>query len=65
MIKKFSYNQAIEEIQQIVDKIETEELDIDELSTNVKRITALIKQCRDKLQETEAEIEKLMKDIEK
>ncbi|MCG8578683.1 MAG: exodeoxyribonuclease VII small subunit [Bacteroidales bacterium] len=62
--KKLTYNEAVSEIEEILQLIENEELDVDELSAKVKRVSALIKTCKDKLHKTEEEVEKILKDIE-
>jgi exodeoxyribonuclease VII small subunit len=62
--KKLSYKEAVAEIEEILAKIENEELDVDMLSENVKRVSALIKFCKDKLRATEEEVNKILKDIE-
>jgi exodeoxyribonuclease VII small subunit len=60
--KKLSYKEAISEIEEILDKLENEEPDVDELSENVKRVNFLIKYCKEKLMETETEIQKIMEE---
>jgi len=62
--KKLSYKQAVEEIDEILEKIENEELDVDELSEKVKRVSTLIKFCKEKLHTTQAEVENILKDME-
>ena len=62
--KKISYNEAIAEIEEILQKIENEELDVDDLSEKVKRVSALIKICKEKLYKTEEEVEKILREIE-
>lgn len=62
--KKISYKEAISEIEDILEKIENDELDVDELSEKVKQVSLLIKICKDKLQQTEEEVEKILKDME-
>jgi exodeoxyribonuclease VII small subunit len=62
--KKLTYNEAVNEIEEILEQIENEELDVDDLSTKVKRVSALIKTCKDKLHKTEEEVEKILKEIE-
>ena len=62
--KKISYNEAMTEIEEILDKIENEELDVDELAEKVKRVSALLKICKDKLQKTNEEVEKILKEME-
>lgn len=62
--KKISYKEAISEIEDILERIESDELDVDELSEKVKQVSSLIKICKDKLQKTEAEVEKILEDME-
>ncbi|KOH44670.1 exodeoxyribonuclease VII small subunit [Sunxiuqinia dokdonensis] len=62
--KKPSYQEAVNEIDEILAKIENEELDVDELSTQVKRVSSLIKLCKDKLHKTEEEVENILKEME-
>lgn len=63
-IKKVTYQEAINEIDEILAKIENEELDVDELSDKVKRVSGLIKLCKDKLHKTEVEVENILKEME-
>jgi exodeoxyribonuclease VII small subunit len=51
-----SYKVALSEIERIVDKIENEELDVDELSVLVKRASELLQWCKKKLRATEEEL---------
>lgn len=60
MEKKINYEAALSEIEEIVNKMENDEFDIDQLSVNLKRAQTLIKLCRDKLNKTDAEIKKLL-----
>jgi exodeoxyribonuclease VII small subunit len=62
--KNLSYSEAIAEIESIVERIENNELDIDELAQNVKRVAELIKFCKAKLKSTEEEVEKILKDFD-
>jgi len=62
--KKTSYRDAVLEIEQIMQKLENEELDIDELSVNVKRASELIKHCKEKLHSTEKEIDHILGEME-
>ncbi len=60
---EFSYKKAIDEIENIMYKLENEEIDLDELSKNVKRASELITKCKGKLKSTENEIEKIIDKI--
>ena len=62
--KKPGYQEAIEEIETILAKMENEEMDVDDLSEKVKRVSLLIRTCREKLIQTEAEVEKVLKEID-
>ena len=61
--KKVTYKEAITEIEEILEKIESEELDVDELAEQVTRVSALITICKDKLHKTEEEVEKILKEM--
>jgi len=65
MAKKIeiSYNNAIAEIEEIIEQIENQELDVDNLSEKIKRVSILLKICKDKLFETEKEVENILKNI--
>lgn len=60
-----SYKEAITEIEEILHQIEHDEPDVDQLSEKVKRLSVLVTWCREKLHNTEEEIEKILKEIEK
>ena len=51
------YEDAVKQLEQIVQQMETGELDIDQLSEQLKKAQQLIKLCREKLSKTEKEIE--------
>ncbi len=62
-MKKITYTEAIQELESLVERIENEETNIDQLSEKVKRASELIRICKDKLQSTEEEVNKILKDI--
>lgn len=62
--KKLSYKEAVTEIENILDKLENEELDVDDLSAKVKRVSQLLKFCKDKLSGTEKEIRNIIEEME-
>jgi exodeoxyribonuclease VII small subunit len=61
--KEFSFNNAIGEIEKILTEIESGELDVDKLATEVRRASELIKHCQKKLRTTEDEINSIFKDL--
>lgn len=54
------YEDAVRQLETIVDKLESNELGIDELSTELKKAQQLIKLCKEKLTKTDNEIKKLL-----
>ncbi|MCF8335937.1 MAG: exodeoxyribonuclease VII small subunit [Bacteroidales bacterium] len=62
--QQLKYGDAIEEIEKILKQIENEELDVDDLTSKVKRVSELLSLCKKKLRTTEEEVENILKDIE-
>lgn len=58
--KEIKYEEAVALLEEIVDKMENDELDIDQLSDQLKRAKELVKFCKDKLTKTDEEIKKLL-----
>lgn len=58
--KEIKYEEAVAQLEEIVDKMENDELDIDQLSDQLKRAKELVKLCKDKLTKTDEEIRKLL-----
>lgn len=61
---KLSYKEAMAEIEEIVAKLEDNQLDVDELSEKVKRVFRLIAFCKSKLHDTEVEVENILKTMD-
>jgi exodeoxyribonuclease VII small subunit len=59
-MKEIKYEAALAELQTIVNKMENDELDIDQMSEQLKRAQELIKLCKDKLTKTDEEIKKIL-----
>ncbi|OFX26228.1 MAG: exodeoxyribonuclease VII small subunit [Bacteroidetes bacterium GWA2_31_9] len=62
--KATTYTEAFSEIEEIIEKIENDELDIDDLAEKVKRVSLLIKICKEKLYSTEKEVENILKQMD-
>ena len=60
MKEELKYEAAMAELQSIVHKMENDELDIDQMTEQLKRAQELIKLCKDKLTKTDAEIKKIL-----
>ena len=57
--KVISYNDALYEIETILNEIENNDIEIDQLSDKVKRVSFLLETCKSKLLKTEEQIEKI------
>ena len=64
MSKDPTYGEAMTEIEEILEKIESGELDVDELTDKVKKVASLLDICKKKLKTTETEIQKVIEGLE-
>ena len=62
--KAVTYNEAMAEVEEILENIENEELDVDDLAEKVKRVSVLLKICKDKLLKTNEQVEQILKEME-
>ena len=58
--KDLKYEEAMATLEQIVARMENNELDLDTMSEELKKAQQLIKLCKDKLTKTGQEIRKLL-----
>ena len=58
--QELKYEDAVRQLETIVDKLECNELGIDQLSSELKKAQQLIKLCKEKLTKTDNEIKKLL-----
>lgn len=58
--QELKYEDAVRQLETIVDKLESNELGIDHLSSELKKAQQLIKLCKEKLTKTDNEIKKLL-----
>ncbi len=65
MKKEITYEGAVRKLEDIVSKIENDELDIDMMVNQLKEAKELIKYCKDKLTKTDEEIKQILKSDEK
>ncbi|MBE6329590.1 MAG: exodeoxyribonuclease VII small subunit [Bacteroidales bacterium] len=55
-----SYEAAMEELEEILSSLESNELKIDDLAKNARRATELVEYCKNKLRTTSEELNKIM-----
>lgn len=60
--KETTYQESIRRLEEIVEKIDNNEIDIDNLAATLKEAQKLIKSCNDKLFKVDEEIKKMMLD---
>lgn len=58
--KMMSYQQAIDQIEEIMAKFRQGEMTVDELASEVKRATELITYCKERLHKAESDLKKVM-----
>ena len=64
MAKKQTYTDAMNELENIVSKLQNEEVEIDELKALVTLSTELLNQCKKTLHETDQEIQKIIENLD-
>jgi len=63
-MSKITYEKAQEELQEILESLESNLVGMDELNKKLKRAAELIKICKNKLRETEMAVDEIMKSID-
>ena len=63
MEKLYNYTDAFNELQKIVNDIETGDTNVDELAVRIKRASDLIDICKAKLYASEEEVERLLNQL--
>ncbi len=61
-MKTMNYETAVERLEEIVKKMENDELDVDQMAQQLKEAQQLIRLCKDKLTKVDAEIREVMKE---
>ena len=59
-----TYREAIEELETILRALETDAVDVDDLTTRVERSAALIRLCRHKLRHAEASLDRVFDSLD-
>ncbi|MDR2041865.1 MAG: exodeoxyribonuclease VII small subunit [Tannerella sp.] len=64
MNQQISYTEAFEELKGIVSEIDRKEISVDALAEKVKRAAQLIKICKAKLDSTEEDVNRILKELD-
>ena len=60
MAKETKYEMAISQLEEIVERLENNQLGIDEMTAQLKKAQQLINLCKDRLTNTDEEIQKIL-----
>ena len=58
------FGEAVDELEGILQRVEAEEIDIDELAAELKNATALLEICRSKIRKAEIEVTQIVQSLE-
>lgn len=58
------YAEMMQELERILEQLESDTIDVDELSARVKRASELIRLCRQRLVDSQTEIEQVVADLD-
>lgn len=59
-MQQMRYEEAVNRLEEIVKKMENDELDIDQMAQQLKEAQQLIKLCKDRLTKVDADIKAVM-----
>ena len=62
---ELKYSKAVQKLDEIITKIESDDIDVDELADKVKEAVSLIKACKAKIDKAEMEVKEVVEGFEK
>ncbi len=62
--KDFRFEDSLKQVEQIVERIEKGELDIDDLTSQVDKAAEILKNCREFLRKTEDDLENSLGELD-
>ena len=62
---ELSFGAAMQELESILQRVESEETDIDELAEELKRAAELLEVCRGKIRRAEVEVSQIVQNLER
>lgn len=60
MEKEMKYEEAVAELERVVMQMESGQMDLDAVTEKLKKAQKLIKYCKERLTETDGEIQKIL-----
>ena len=64
-VDELNYRNAIERLDEIISMIENDDIDVDELSLQVKEAVNLVKMCKAKIDKAEMEVKQVVDEFAK
>ncbi len=61
-MSKQTYESALAELKEIIERIQNDDINIDDLATNISKASKLVKYCQEKLRGVEKDVSKLIED---
>lgn len=58
--EEIGFSDAVRELEEILRRIEGEEIDLDRLAAELRRATALLEMCRGKVKRAEVEVQQIV-----
>ena len=62
--KERKFGEAVSELEEILQRIESEEIDIDELAAELKKAAELLELCRSKIRKAEVEVTQIVQSLD-
>ena len=59
-----SFSVAMQELESILERIDSDGIDIDQLASELRRATELLELCRGKIRKTEVEVNQIVQQLE-
>lgn len=63
-VEELKFGQALEELEAILRRVESEEIDIDSLAEELRRAAQLLEVCRGKIRRAEVEVTQIVQRLE-
>lgn len=63
-VEDLKFGEALEELEAILRRVESEEIDIDSLAEELRRAAQLLEVCRGKIQRAEVEVTQIVQQLE-
>lgn len=62
--QEIRFGDAIDQLESILQRVETEEIDIDELAQELQKASELLELCRSKIRQAEVEVTQIVQSLE-